>query len=160
MGQRIWIGNPDSGRPELSQRKVKWNYFMFEQFSVGLETSPGTWKYFLVGKKTTVYDLKQKFPVIKTLVLIRIRIQQQTRSGFSNFESETLYLTTYLTEGRKKRYSEFWKGSLYSKTGKRADNLLNLGLVHGLALLPLDPGEGGLQVSQPVQVLLITRSDK
>jgi hypothetical protein len=49
---------------------------------------------------------------------------------------------------------------LYSKTGKRANNLLDLGLVHGLALLPLDPGEGGLQVSQPVQVLLIPRSDK
>jgi hypothetical protein len=66
----------------------------------------------------------------------------------------------YLTEGRKEKLLGILKGSLYSKTGKRADNLLDLGLVHGLALLPLDSGEGGLQVRQPVQVLFVTRSDK
>ncbi len=38
---------------------------MFEEFSVGLETSPGAWKYFVVAKKTTVSDLKQKFPLLK-----------------------------------------------------------------------------------------------
>jgi hypothetical protein len=68
-------------------------------------------------------------------------------------------ISHYLTEGKERKDTQNFGRVLYSKTGKRADNLLDLGLVHGLALLPLDPGEGGLQVSQPVQVLLITRSD-
>ena len=44
---------------------------------------------------------------------------------------------------------------LYSKTGKVLYNLVSFGLVHRLALLLLDPVEAGLQVCQPMQVLLI-----
>jgi hypothetical protein len=34
---------------------------MFEEFSVGLETSPGAGIYIVMAKKTTVSDLKQSF---------------------------------------------------------------------------------------------------
>ncbi len=44
-----------SRQAKFSPKKgKKWNNFMFEEFSVGLEASPGAWMYFVVDKKT--YD--------------------------------------------------------------------------------------------------------
>jgi hypothetical protein len=107
MGQRIRIGNPDSGFRQawIVPKKGK-NNFMFEEFSVGLEASHEAWMYFVV----TVFDLKQMIVITKNLGL-----DPDPDSVTSNPKHCT---THYLTEGRKKNDWEFWKGFYILKQAK------------------------------------------